>query len=240
MILEIHGFRSNRLDGNILRISRGVCASADGSLVVETSADIDIDITTTGVNGLDTGSAVEGRDYFPYLIQNDTTAELAGVLSASIIYGGVVVPAGWSIFRKLRFGFCYNSSWGGIPAFHLDHGNCVLLTGEDSAPWRIGSPNMQNTSWATLDLATLMPDNARVAKVSALVSAVGSAGSAYLATPAFDTYGRFCGSKSPGETSISPVVFDIRVASDRTLKYKTTGGARLNLYLHGYAMTEFS
>lgn len=243
MLLSINGLQPAKLSSNVLRILPGSCASADGKFEIILRAPIDIDMRRVGFDGLDAGQIVEGGAYFPYLVRNRTSGQIGGVLSGSRFYGSptesVVAPAGCQLVRKLRFGFRYRAAWGGIPNFHYDHGAFVLLTGEDSPAFRIGMPHMQSGgAWASLSLADLMPDNARIARVSALVLAGTEAGSAWIATPTIESYGRFCGSKDPGERNVSPVVQDIRVSSNHVLKFKTIGGARLNLFLHGYAMTE--
>jgi hypothetical protein len=243
MLLSINGLQPAKISSNVLRILPGSCASADGKFEVSLRAPIDIDMMRVGFDGLDAGQIAEGEAYFPYLVRKRTSGEIGGVLSRSRFYGSpaesVVVPADCQILRKLRFGFRYRATWDGIPNFHYDHGAFVLLTGEDSPAFRIGMPHMQSGgAWASVSLADLMPDNARVARVSALVLAGTEAGSAWIATPTIENYGRFCGSKDPGERNVSPVVQDIRVSSKHVLKFKTIGGARLNLYLHGYAMTE--
>jgi len=69
----------------------------DGSQVVNLSSDITVDITTSGANGLDTGSEAANTWYYIYLIWDGSNA--AGLLSTS--YTSPTLPAGYTAKRLL-------------------------------------------------------------------------------------------------------------------------------------------
>lgn len=238
----INGFEPDKLSTNVLNINPGSCVSDNGLAIVSTSSLFAINMATTGVNGLDTGAPVNGTGYYVYLIRNNTTGAVAGVISTSITYGGVVVPAGYTIHRKLRFGFIYHSvNWDGIPDFHLTNWPMPfirLTQAETIITWRALNLGVAAV-WTDVDLTPWVPDNARIAYVQSRVTPGAGAGSAYIRSYGAQATGLLVGSAS--SAGPSPDAFGgwwIRLTSDRKLQYQITGVGSLSLYVLGYAMTE--
>lgn len=235
------GYDPERVTGTVLRLRAGIAADAVGTGFLRSRVELEIDITRVGPNGLDRGAAIDGEDYFVYLISEEATGRVAGLISSSIVYGGVSVPQGYRLGRKLPFGFVYSSGWGGIPAFHVSYWpsrpKIEITEAEDSEVWaaKIGSAS---EAWADVDFSGLVPDNARIViarfEVSHHASGVGSA---FVRSVTSQTIGRRVGSSVVGG---APHVetFSIRITSDRKLQARATPGTKLRIFVVGYDMTE--
>ncbi len=235
------GCEAERLDpGNgglatVLRIHPGGFGDKDGHGPWLVPKAIDLDLDIEGIGGLDAGAPTYFQDYFPYLLAGPL-GEVSGVLSASITYGGVAVPEGWTMLRKLPFGFVNRSAppWNGIPPFHFCGGSgkpFVLLTYADGSNSHCALASGQDQNGGEMDLRGFVPDNARAVMVRyRVVQGPGQLGSAWAYTP-----GPYPGpplpSPSVGETTL-------RVSSTRGLAWKTSGDARLSVWVKGYHMTE--
>ena len=235
----IQGLKPDKLSTNVLRLYPGVAGSADGLLMVRTTVNYDIDMSTNGVGGLDTGSPLGGLDYFVYVLRNNTTGAFAAVISNSITYGGVTLPAGHTHVRKLRFGFIYNVSWDGIP--NHDAANwpwpLIRLTGsEASSVWRALNAGTSTTNAEVL-CDDWIPDNCRIAMIMVRVACGASAGTGYITSSgAGHSNGiEFTGVPNSTYTAYVPA---IRVDSLRKLLYKVTGDVALSIFVLGYYATE--
>jgi hypothetical protein len=237
----IEGLQPDKLGYTQLRLNPGFCASADGRDLAVVAAPIVIDLNRVGVLGRDSEDLQDGKDYFIYILKHVHTGEAAAVASAAITYGGVVVPDGYKIVRKLRFGFVYHMRrWGGIPDFHVAHwpNPYVSFTGfEDHPKWDALTDGDAKT-FTNISLAGHLPDNARLARVQVVVRSSGEGGSAYVRSWAGQQAGMLAGSANAAGQAETVQVFDIRVNSRRELEYRVTGGARLTLKVMGYSMTE--
>lgn len=239
MPLAISGFDPGKLSTNQIILYPGWCASANGNMFAELTTQLICDMTVNGLNGLDTGSLVNGYDYFIYIVKNETTQEVGAVISHAKYYGDVVLPSGFLIYRKLRFGFVYNLARDGIPDFHLSAWPqpIIRLTGaETTAAYSVLSLGAAS-SFTDVSLAGFIPDNARMAYVQCVTSSVNTAGSAYLRSYAAQNTGVIVGSSTPSDVQ-DRMCLTMRVASDLKLQYKVTGGAKLSVYVLGYQMTE--
>lgn len=244
--LDVNGFYRNlagmdpeKLSTNVLRIQPGSCAKSDGSSLASISGNVDINMAVVGVNGIDVGAPVDGLDYFPYMIQNDTTGALAGVLSNSKFYNTVVVPAGYTMFRKLPFGFRYSlASWDGIPNFHLSFWPKPFIRftdAQEAIEWR-ALLNGANAGFTDVDLSPWIPDNARIAYILTRVSSGGAvAGYGKIRTVANN--GLAVGGSTPGGVDTYCSMW-IRVTSALKIQYAITNDARLSIFVMGYGMTE--
>lgn len=235
------GLDPEKVSNNVLRLYNGSVADTTGETIYDLTPHLDIDISTTGVNGRDPLYALtNGSDWFPIMIADNATNELACIMTRGRGWSEITLPSGYHFVRKLPFGFVYNSAWGGIPNFSLSFWpkpHIRLTDAQDTAPWiplYAGTAN----SWTAVDLTGYMPDNARVAYVIASVRYIdGSAGSAYIRSYNAQSTGINVGSVSPG-SPYSFIETHLRVDSLRKIQYKCTGNARLYLQFIGYDMTE--
>ena len=78
--------------------------SSDNTTDIKVSADLTLDLDTSGANGLDTGSIAANTWYYPYLIYNPTTATSAVI--ASLVNesdtGSITLPSGFTKKRQLQ------------------------------------------------------------------------------------------------------------------------------------------
>lgn len=121
MPFSISGFDPEKLSTCKLLIRSGSCPSLDGKSFAKLITDITLDMSKTGLNGLDTGTPTDGYDYFIYIVKDETTHHIGAVISHAKYYDDVIVPVGYTMYRKLPFSFIYNSSRDGIPDFHLSN-----------------------------------------------------------------------------------------------------------------------
>ncbi len=239
MLLAISGFEPDKLSATQLLINPGWCASADGNDFAQLTELLTLDMNHVGLNGLDQGIPVNGYDYFVYVVKNEATNQIGAVISHAKYYSDVVLPVGYGMHRKLRFGFVYNSTRDGIPDFHLTAWPMpiIRLTGaETSGKYCVLGTGFSN-SFADISLSSFIPDNARMSYVQCVTSSIGSAGSAYLRSFGGQNTGLIVGSSTPNDVQ-DRMCLTMRVTSDIKLQYKVTGGARLSVYVLGYEMTE--
>jgi hypothetical protein len=242
MMRYLAGFEPARLTGSTLQLRPGSAASRTGSEVISKFGATDIDINVVGVNGRDVAAApTNGSDWHVYLIKNTTTGDLAAVLSQSITYGGVALPAGYENYRKLPFGLVWQSSLGGFPQFHVAHWPSPLITFtqfESNGKFAALS-NGAATAWTAFNVTGFLPDNARLAWLEAQITGNGTAGSAYITeSPGSEPMGVFLGSANPASFKHFLTRLPHRVTSTRQLFYRVTGGATLTVRVLGFSMTE--
>jgi len=91
-----------------------VVGSDDGTTIMIAPADINVDITVSGKNGLDTGSPADGW-YELYMIYNPSTEEVAGLLVAFGL--APIMPSG---FTKKRFISTVRRSSGNFLQYQQD------------------------------------------------------------------------------------------------------------------------
>lgn len=218
----LFGCEPERLSNTELKILPGSCADASNNGVFENDY-ITIDLTVNGLNGLDTGSVVDGTSYSVYLVQNPTTGDVGAVVSESITYGGVTLPSGYTRFRKLPWGFVYQS---GILPFHLSgwplpYSNYTFSG--DVVDYRVLNAGSSAAATA-VSAASLVPDQARFVTFTAVVTGSGTA--------------RIGSNGICAQPVVNGGVYSVRVTSGRNVYYKTTGSALLSLYVLGYTQTE--
>lgn len=240
----LNGLEPEKIDATTLKLQPGSAADSTGSQVLSTSAGLTLDLTTNGALGLDTGSLTNTHDYFVYLLRNNSTGLLSAIVSESITYGGVVVPSGYTIFRKLPWGFVYRtaSGWGstnGIPDFHLTYWPKPLTT---FTAFQVASPFIalsagSATSFTSVALTNFVPDNARLVKVLCKIDYNSSSGSAYIRSYGTQATGIQVGGAF-GSGQYHTAILDLRVSSSLTIDYKVTGGVTLTIAVMGYSQTE--
>ncbi len=231
---HLSGLEPERVSNTVLRLHPGSCSDASGNKDYESNAAIDIDLTHVGAGGLDTGAPQSNQDYFVYLVANGN-GKLGAVCSAALAYGGVVVPAGHTLVRKLPFGFVYRLSgtWQGIPAFHLCYWPkpYVHYSFASMAPAFCVLASGSRPAWTAVKTNSFVPDNARLIRVLTKVQQAGGiSGIAFVRTAAPAE------GINLGGTGL--LTLDLRTTSNYEIEYKVTNGARLSIWALGYSMTE--
>jgi hypothetical protein len=193
-----------------------------------------VSLDTIGPNGVDRPLGPTDGIH-PYVIA-DGMGVPAILMSPGISVGGVIVPVGWTLVRKLPFGVVLRN--GEIPNFHCSFWPMprIDLTGVIAGSSGSVLSDAKSADWAPISLASWVPDNARHAYLHCEVGAVTQAGTAYLR--AMTTGLLNVGNANPSSGVRSLGVFPIELRSDRTIDYKTSGDARLTAKVIAYSMTE--
>lgn len=235
----LFGCEPEKYSNSILRIRAGSMVSANGNELFNFETHTDINLGTVGLNGMLESLPQNGDGLYPYMISNGVTHGF--VLSKSIIYTNANMPAGYTVKRKLPFGFIYNSARGGIPDYHLAHWPSpqIIFTGREYSSLWMPLNNGRAADWTDVDLSGFMPDNARMAHIMCEMRYTGRASSAYIRSSASQATGILVGSVSNVDTRVM-IPHSIRVSSTRKIQYKNIGGCTLNIYIVGYSMTEAS
>ncbi|HEV7345461.1 MAG TPA: hypothetical protein VGN60_07495 [Devosia sp.] len=235
---QINGLKPDKMSTNVLRLYPGVVFGPDGQLVARTTAYYDIDMAAVGVGGIDAGAPVDGVGYHVYVLRRASDGAFGAVISNSITYSGVALPAGYMHVRKLRFGFVYNSLWDGIPNHDAANWPWPYVRLTDSGelnPWRVLNAGTA-ASYFNFNTLSVVPDNARLVHLMTRIDPSGSPGQAYL--------------RSPGTLNDLPVGAcaasgiraynfpTIRCNSTGDIAYFCTGGVSLSVWVLGYYMTE--
>ncbi len=112
----LSGFQIQNNSGNpddIVDISPGECRSDDDSEDVTSGSVITVDITSSGANGLDTGSVAGNTWYAVWIIWNPTSETAAGLFSTS--FSSPTMPSGYT--KKRRIGVVRTAILGTIRPF---------------------------------------------------------------------------------------------------------------------------
>lgn len=132
-------------------IKSGSTAGADdGSVVMEAPSDRTLDITTSGKNGLDTGAEAADTWYYVWMIWNPSTAEVAGLLSASAT--SPTLPSGFT--KKRLVGAVRNDGSSDFKQFLQKN---QLVRFEDGYLVYSATPTVD--TWLSLDLSSYVPSS---------------------------------------------------------------------------------
>ena len=248
MYRALFGFEPERVDANTLNLSPGSATDIRTSnyVIMESTSTLTVDVreqvgdVVNGVvqNGVDVKPIVVGQSYFIYIVKNLDIGKVGVVVSSQASYTGLkanIVGSGYTIFRKLPFGFVYGVN--GIPAFHLSGWPLPFTRytdASDDVAWEVLS-NGGQTNFSSFSLSELLPDNARMAYLLCKVS--GGVGSGYLRSSGSGGSGVPIGYNGFTGGASYMTVF-MRVTSVRSLSYKITGGAQLSIFVLGYMQTE--
>jgi len=138
-------------------INSGLVGSDDGTVVMEVSSPITVDITASGVNGLDTGSEADNTWYYIWLIYNPSTDTVAGLFSTS--NSSPTMPSGYT--KKRLIGAVRNAFGSDFCEFY-QHGEEVFYR-YDIQVLAAGSA----TSQTGIDCSNFVPSIASLVKLYA-------------------------------------------------------------------------
>jgi hypothetical protein len=123
--------------------------SDDGTVLIVNSANITVDITVSGANGLDTGSEAVSTWYYVWAICNPTTGVVAGLLSVSST--SPTMPSGYT--KKRLIGAVRNKSDGNFQKFYQYNYEYMLYS--NIVAVSLGS----STTFASVDISSMIPPN---------------------------------------------------------------------------------
>jgi len=112
----VNGLQSEYLTASTARINIGECQSSTNDFDIQVESNIDLDITTSGAGGLDTGSEASSTWYAVHVIAGPGV--VSGVFSLSAT--SPTLPAGYDQSR--RIGWVRNDGSSNLVSFS-QHGN---------------------------------------------------------------------------------------------------------------------
>lgn len=237
----LSGLEPDKFSTNRLNINPGSVSEFYGQALFNFPQETQIDLTKAGAWGIDTGVVTNG-DLYVYVIWNQSTGDYALMASQSTFQGGVTLPLGYTVARKLPWGVVYRAAWDGIPNFHLTNWPMPDIRFTDSEYSQTWSALASGTApdWTIVDLSRWVPDNARMAYIQVETRWVPGqpAGSSYIRSYAGQASGLLVGSVNPGMQFSNGGSLKIRVDSTRKMEYKSTPGAAIYIRVLGYSMTE--
>lgn len=110
----IHGLTLISVSANQVRIKPGRCIALNSTEFIDVESDIDVLMSASGVNGLDTGSEANSQLYAVWLI-GDSSRQNAPAGLISLSFSAPTMPSGYDL--KRRVGACYNNGGGNIIRF---------------------------------------------------------------------------------------------------------------------------
>jgi hypothetical protein len=238
----LSGLEPDKFSARVLNINPGSVAEFYGNELFNYPLEKQVNLDFAGLWGMDKLPIVDGGDLYLYVLWNKTTGQHGIIASQSTFQGGVTVPTGYTVARKLPWGVVYRASWGGIPNFHLTHWplpEIRFTDSEYSQAW-IALQAGTSPSWATVDLSHWLPDTARMAYIQVETRYIygGPAGSTYVRSHGGQGTGMLVGSVNPGSEFSNGGAFHIRVDSLRKMEYRANPGTMLFIRVLGYSMTE--
>lgn len=213
-----------------------------------------VDISTNGLNGLDTGTEAPNLHYFLYSISDGTTTGLILSLVNESVTGSITVPAGYIYKRQLTFAVTndgssnfrpwYCASWGTArPTIRI---NVSMSFANTISTIAGGNTNVLSngtaTTEATVSCSSIVPPIARIASLSWISNPVGSL-LGYVKDP---VSGSVIGITSFGTAGVNVggVIPNFSLNSSQQLRYIVLpgsgpgGGFYLDIY--DYTITEIT
>lgn len=237
------GYEPARITDSVMTLAAGSCANQNTPLsqIMVSDAAISIDLTTVGLNGLDAGTFTTGVSYQVYVLKNPTTSVVGAIVSAAISYSLITPPSGFSLMRKLPWGFVSINDAGApsIPPFHLHAWpipETILTYADDSATWAALSAGTAS-SFTDVDLTQWIPNAARLAYICVETDYVSAQSESFVRSITSQAVGRGTGTvDGPGQKRKQHMW--IRTDSTGKIQYKVTAGGSCSIYVIGYAQTE--
>jgi len=173
---QIDGLALSWVDVSTVQIGIGLARDSADAANIELTGTQNVDITASGINGLDTGSEATSTWYSVWVVAG--ASGTGGLLSTSAT--SPTLPAGYDVSKR-RIGWIYNHSDNDIQAF-IQTG-----TGRDRTNWwnETGANYMKildsgnGTSWSVVDAANRVPTTASQLNLWAY-SAGGSANGVWI------------------------------------------------------------
>lgn len=156
---------------NRVLIKPGSCRDDSNTELMEVTSDLTVDISTSGANGLDTGTEAASTWYYVWLIKNTSTGTVAGLFSASST--APTLPSGYNKKRLLPIAVRNDGSNNFIP-FQVGEGwpfkPTIYYDVAFSTSGAVGTTNILNggaaTSFTTVGCGTFVPPISTKAELS--------------------------------------------------------------------------
>lgn len=142
-VFGLHLENNSTTPDEIVDIDPGICRSDDNTRNMVSSSTVSVDITNSGLNGLDTGSVAADTWYAVYLIMRPDTGAVGGLISAS--FSSPTLPTNYT--KKRYLGPIKTDSSSDIRTFYMPKGcgNSRWIYWKQNT---IGSDNADYLQWA--------------------------------------------------------------------------------------------
>lgn len=204
------------------------------------SATIFPDLTTIGLNGMDVNPNGAGHmppdwAYNIYAIYNPTTQGFGFILSQATAFENVVVPSGFTSYRKLCYGVTvYN---GALLTNHTTHWPMPRV---DFSPQILVGSFTTTQTFTPVDVARYVPDNSRFVNFRAVLTGTGN--NLWLAPTASTQYQKLFAYNGqdvkPGLWMRVQYTYGNPSTSYVYVSFQPGSSGRCDLYCDGFAMTE--
>jgi hypothetical protein len=155
----ISGLKMERQSGNIINVLPGECRDFDHIDDIVLLASVSVNLSLSGIGGLDTGSEAADTWYAIHVIGDSTHANDPDAI-ASLSATSPTLPAGYDIFR--RIGWVRNNASSNTQEF-FQSGKGVQRTilYEEPVPNVRALNNGSATTYTNVDLSPWLPPNGR-------------------------------------------------------------------------------
>ena len=161
---DIYGLKLRYNSASQIYIDEGYCRSDDDTENILVSSTITVNITSSGANGLDTGSEASNTWYYVWIIKNTTSGAVAGLLSTSS--SSPTLPSGYT--KKRRIGSVRNDGSSDLLNFNMIGNGSVREYVYDPI-WNTVLNNGTATGWTDLDCSYFVPATSRLVTLHAIV-----------------------------------------------------------------------
>lgn len=231
----VEGFLITNTTSSTKTISEGVALDSTNDVNLITSGSLVLDISTSGANGLDTGSHGEDLWYAIFIIADTTGASSVASL-CSLSATAPTLPGTYDMFR--RIGWMYNKANLGSPNLasavtSSRSRDRFYIWGEDH-PYNRALFGGSATTYTNVDLSQWVPPTSTLAYLQVSHNTTGSGGFVSLRPDGASarSYRVFAG--DAGSTHVSST-FHLDTDSSQVIEYQNeTSGEETTIWVLGY------
>lgn len=217
-------------------ISPGQCRSSDDTWNIVVASTITISLSSSGLNGLDTGSEASNTWYYFYVVYNPTTRVVGGLFSASAT--SPTLPSGFTKYRLL--GQTRNnasSNFLGWVQFGKGRERKYYYDDENVANLQVLSGGA-STSWTDINVRAFVPAPSNYGMFGYVYQGNGTYTWGRLRTNGSSVTPQFiavAGVSSFLATATANVIFRVRTDSSGIVEYSNyTSGCESYIWVAGY------
>lgn len=217
-----------------------VSLTSGSSVYIAKSVNLTISISSSGANGLDTGSEAANTWYYVYVIYNPLTSTVAGLLSASST--SPTLPSGYSYYR--RVGSVRNNSSSNLYRTLKKNSRSVYTVGTNPTTYiemiTGASGSISTPSWTSVSVNSFVPTTANVIYLSLRLEA-SSVSNGAMAAPS-NAYGAYDSANNPppmviAEGTNGTAVPNVQTSSfllESTNVYYASSSSAAGMYVMGW------
>lgn len=240
---KLIGLQPTYINSTTIRIGAGVCTDSTftTTMSISASSPLNLVITNSGLNGLDTGTVSTGNIYYIYIIKN-TSGIVGAVFSRASTASSVTLPSGYTFIRKLPGGYVYLAS--GLQSVSIAGWPVPFYSytaADDSSKWRVLTAG-NATSWTSFSLSGLVPPNCGMVYLMCTTAGSGANGVPARISPTNSnaiSLGLPIGNVTETNEHNGAVFVWVPVTNN-TLYYQCVTGFSLTVSVLGFMQTDIS